>query len=116
MTVRGRTEHGVREFLRRADHAIIPGAGETGEGAGAMAAPPIESGTRSGHGRVFTREELEDWQKVFACMPPLTLEIFLLSMVDGLSEREIAHRFGLFRWQVRRHMVRAIRIIDRQRR
>jgi len=116
MKVMGRTGRGVRGFLRRADHAIIPGAGEAGEGAGAMAALPIESGAPSGHGRVFTREELEHWQKVSACMPPLTLEIFLLGMVDGLSEREIARRLGLFRWQVRRHMVRAIRIIDRQRR
>lgn len=116
MKVMGRTGRGVRGFLRRADHAIIPGADETGEGAGAMAALPIESGAPSGYGRVFTREELEHWRKVSACMPPLTLEIFLLSMADGLSEHEIARRLGLFRWQVRRHMVRAIRIIDRQRR
>lgn len=46
-------------------------------------------------------------------MPARTRMIFLANRVEGLSYAEIARREGLFRWQVRRHMLRAIRIIAR---
>ncbi|WP_327754028.1 sigma factor-like helix-turn-helix DNA-binding protein (plasmid) [Sphingobium sp. SJ10-10] len=46
-------------------------------------------------------------------MPARTRMIFFANRVEGLSYAEIARREGLFRWQVRRHMLRAIRIIAR---
>ena len=46
-------------------------------------------------------------------MPARTRMIFIANRVEGLSYAEIARREGLFRWQVRRHMLRAIRIIAR---
>jgi len=47
-------------------------------------------------------------------MPKRTLDIFIASQVEGLSYVEIAKREGLFLWQVRRHMLRAIRIVTRE--
>jgi DNA-directed RNA polymerase specialized sigma24 family protein len=47
-------------------------------------------------------------------MPSRTRAIFIASQVEGLSYAEIARREGLFLWQVRRHMLRAIRIIARE--
>lgn len=58
--------------------------------------------------------KIEKAKAAFARMPKRTLEIFLLSQVEGLSYVEIAKREGLFLWQVRRHMLRAIRIIARE--
>ena len=49
-----------------------------------------------------------------ARMPSRTRAIFIASQVEGLSYAEIARREGLFLWQVRRHMLRAIRIIARE--
>lgn len=46
-------------------------------------------------------------------VPARTRMIFIANRVEGLSYAEIARREGLFRWQVRRHMLRAIRIIAR---
>lgn len=56
-------------------------------------------------------ERIEKAKAAFARMPKRTLDIFILSQVEGLSYVEIAKREGLFLWQVRRHMLRAIRII-----
>lgn len=46
-------------------------------------------------------------------MPARTRRVFVAHRVEGLSYAEIAEREGLFHWQVRRHMLRAIRIIAR---
>jgi DNA-directed RNA polymerase specialized sigma24 family protein len=39
--------------------------------------------------------------------------VFVANRVEGLSYAEIAKREGMFLWQVKRHMLRAIRIITR---
>jgi len=57
---------------------------------------------------------IEKAKAAFARMSKRTLKIFILSQVEGLSYVEIAKREGLFLWQVRRHMLRAIRIIARE--
>lgn len=57
---------------------------------------------------------IEKAEAAFARMSKRTLKIFILSQVEGLSYVEIAKREGLFLWQVRRHMLRAIRIIVRE--
>lgn len=46
-------------------------------------------------------------------MPARTRMVFLANRVEGLSYAEIARREGMFLWQVKRHMLRAIRIITR---
>ena len=53
----------------------------------------------------------EKAKAALARMPKRTLDIFIANQVEGLSYVEIARREGLFLWQVRRHMLRAIRII-----
>lgn len=67
----------------------------------------------TGTDRTPTAAELVHWKAVFERLPRLTLEVFLLGWVDGYSEARIAQRLGLYRWQVRRHMVRAIAMINR---
>lgn len=56
-------------------------------------------------------ENIEKAKAAFARMSKRTLKIFILSQVEGLTYVEIAKRERLFLWQVRRHMLRAIRII-----
>jgi len=46
-------------------------------------------------------------------MPARTRMVFVANRVEGLSYAEIAKREGMFLWQVKRHMLRAIRIITR---
>ena len=47
-------------------------------------------------------------------MPARTFAIFVASRVEGLSYAEIAEREHIALWRVRRHMLRAVRIIARE--
>lgn len=47
-------------------------------------------------------------------MPARTRMVFVANRVEGLSYVEIAKRERMFLWQVKRHMLRAIRIITRE--
>ena len=47
-------------------------------------------------------------------MPARTRMVFVANRVEGLSYAEIAKREGMFLWQVKRHMLRAIRFITRE--
>ena len=60
-------------------------------------------------------EDRERMRAVLLSLPEPTLRVFLASRVHGLSYRRIAKRYRMPLWQVRRHMLRAIRHIDRHR-
>ena len=62
-----------------------------------------------------TEADRERMRAVLLSLPEPTLQVFLASRVHGLSYRRIAKRYRMPLWQVRRHMLRAIRHIDRYR-
>ena len=62
-----------------------------------------------------TEEHRERMRAVLLSLPGPTLQVFLASRVHGLSYHRIAKRYRIPLWQVRRHMLRAIRHIDRNR-
>ena len=67
------------------------------------------------HGDNHTEEGRERMREVLLSLPKPTLRVFLANRVHGLSYRRIAKRYGMPLWQVRWHMLRAIRHIDRHR-
>lgn len=68
------------------------------------------------HRALASREELARWDAILSALKPRTLDIFLLSRIDGLTYKEIAARFGMSSWTVKKHMMKAIAHIDRHRR
>lgn len=58
-------------------------------------------------------EALAHYRAVLETLSPRTREVFLLSRVDGLNERQIARALGMWRWSVRRHMVQAMAALAR---
>lgn len=68
------------------------------------------------HRELEAREELAHYDKVLRQLKPRTLEVFLLSRVDGYTYKEIAGRLGISQWSVKRHMLKAIAHIDQNRR
>jgi RNA polymerase sigma-70 factor (ECF subfamily) len=62
-----------------------------------------------------TEEDRERMRAVLLSLPKPTLRVFLANRVHGLSYCRIAKRYRMPLWQVRRHMLRAIRHIDRYR-
>ena len=67
------------------------------------------------HRTLEAREELGHWTAVLRRLDSSTLEIFLLSRVDGFTYKEIAEHLGTSVWSVKRHMVKAIAHIDQHR-
>ena len=67
------------------------------------------------HQIVESREELAQWEAILSKLKPRTLEIFLLSRVDGLSYKEIASHLGMTIFNVKWHMMSAIRHVARHR-
>lgn len=67
------------------------------------------------HQVVESREELAQWEAILSNLKPRTLEIFLLSRVDGLTNKEIASHLGMTIFNVKWHMVSAIRHVARNR-
>lgn len=68
------------------------------------------------HRELVGRQELEHFGVVLRKLKPRTIEIFLLSRVDGYTYKEIADRLGMTVFGVKRHMLKAIAHIDRHRR
>ena len=68
------------------------------------------------HRALEGREELQHWDEVLSRLKPKTREIFLLSRVDGWSYKEIASHYGMTIWGVKKHMMKAIAHVDRNRR
>ena len=68
------------------------------------------------HRELVGRQELEHFDEILRQLKPRTLEIFLLSRVDGYSYKEIAGRLGMTLFGVKFHMLKAIGHIDRHRR
>lgn len=68
------------------------------------------------HRELESREELAHYERVLLQLKPMTLQIFLLSRVDGFTYKEIAGQLGTSLWSVKRHMLKAIAHIDRHRR
>jgi RNA polymerase sigma factor (sigma-70 family) len=67
------------------------------------------------HQIVESREELAQWEVILSKLKPRTLEIFLLSRVDGLTYSQIASQLGMTIFNVKWHMVTAIRHVARHR-
>lgn len=68
------------------------------------------------HRELASREELAEWEAILHELTPRTLEVFLLSRVDGCTYKEIAKRLGMTTFGVNKHMVKAIAHINRSRR
>jgi RNA polymerase sigma factor (sigma-70 family) len=62
------------------------------------------------------REELFEWEKILSRLKPRTLEIFLLSRIDGYTYSDIATQLGMTVWNVKNHMIKAIAHVERHRR
>ena len=67
------------------------------------------------HQIVAGREELAHWEAILSKLKPRTLEIFLLGRVDGLTYNQIASALDMTIWNVKRHMLVAIRHVARHR-
>jgi RNA polymerase sigma-70 factor (ECF subfamily) len=68
------------------------------------------------HRQLEGRQELDHYTTVLRQLKPKTLEIFLLSRVDGFTYKEIAAKIGMSVWGVKRQMLKAIAHIDQHRR
>lgn len=68
------------------------------------------------HRELEGRQELAHYTAVLRELKPKTLEIFLLSRVDGFTYKEIAVKVGMSVWGVKRQMLKAIAHIDKHRR
>lgn len=68
------------------------------------------------HRELEGRQELDHYTAILRQLKPKTLEIFLLSRVDGFTYKEIADKVGMSVWGVKKQMLRAIAHIDQHRR
>lgn len=60
-------------------------------------------------------EAIEHARRILLELPDATLDIFIANRVHGMRYRDIAKERRVPLWVVRRHMLRAIRHIDRRR-
>jgi RNA polymerase sigma-70 factor (ECF subfamily) len=68
------------------------------------------------HRELEGRQELAHYTAILRELKPRTLEIFLLSRVDGFTYKEIAVKVGMSVWGVKRQMLKAIAHLDQHRR
>lgn len=78
---------------------------------------PIEAGLIAfadddQHREIEARQQAEAWRKILEELPPLTLDVFLLNRIDGLTYDAIANRLGISKPRVQKHIVKALRHID----
>lgn len=78
---------------------------------------PIEAGLQvpaadDQHHQLEARQRAEAWRKILTELPPLTLDVFLLNRVEGLTYNEIADRLGISKGRVQKRIVKALRHID----
>ena len=67
------------------------------------------------HQIIASRDELAAWEAILSKLKPRTLEIFLLSRVDGFTYNEVAAKLGMTIWNVKKHMRKAIQHVERYR-
>lgn len=67
------------------------------------------------HRDLVGREELHHFNAILQQLKPRTLEIFLLSRVEGYTYKQIARKLGVTVWGVKWHMLKAIEHVDRHR-
>jgi RNA polymerase sigma factor (sigma-70 family) len=60
---------------------------------------------------VSDRQELRQVAMLIASLPPKCRQAFLLRKVDGLSQREIAHRMGVSEGTVEKHIAKGVRLL-----
>ena len=60
---------------------------------------------------VSDRQELRHVAMLIAQLPPKCREAFLLRKVEGLSQREIAHRMGVSEGTVEKHIAKGVRLL-----
>ena len=108
-------------YLRRIATNLLRDRAERGSTRLAQISVPLVEGLDrpidfDQHRELEAREELAHYDGVLRQLKPRTLEVFLLSRVDGYSYKEIAGRLGISLWSVKRDMLKAIAHIDRNRR
>ncbi|PJG47163.1 hypothetical protein CAF53_02090 [Sphingobium sp. LB126] len=64
------------------------------------------------HRELEARQQAEVWRKILEELPPLTLDVFLLNRIEGLTYDAIANRLGISKPRVQKHIVKALRHID----
>lgn len=107
-------------YLRRIATNLLRDRTERGSTRLSLVSAPIVEGLDAPadddqHRALEAREELGYWEAVLRRLPARTLEIFLLSRVDGFTYKEIADHLDTSVWSVKRHMVKAIAYIDQNR-
>lgn len=108
-------------YLRRIAINLVRDRAERGTTRLAQISVPLVEGLHrpidfDPHRELEAREELAHYEAVLRQLRPRTLEVFLLSRVDGYSYKEIATRLGISVWSVKRDMLKAIAHLDRNRR
>ncbi len=82
----------------------------------AIAEAPEDPSTVDQHRELVGREDLEHYTRVLQQLPARTLEIFLLSRVEGYTYKMIASELNITLRSVKRDMLKAIAFIDQHRR
>jgi RNA polymerase sigma-70 factor (ECF subfamily) len=90
--------------LRRSRVVSIRSVGQMEEFGFASAEPTPER-------QVADREELHNLAVAIAALPPRCRDAFTLRRVEGLSQREVAHRLGVSENTVEKHVGKAIRYL-----
>jgi RNA polymerase sigma-70 factor (ECF subfamily) len=81
-----------------------------------IAEAPDDPSSIDQHRELIGREDLEHYTRVLQQLHPRTLEIFLLSRVEGYTYKMIAAELGITLRSVKRRMLEAIAFIDQHRR
>lgn len=71
----------------------------------------FEADDPGAHRQLSARQELQRLADAIAGLPPRCREVFVLRKVDGLSQRQVAHRTGLSESTVEKHVGKAIRLL-----
>ena len=107
-------------YLRRIATNLLRDRAERGSTRLAMVSVPLlddidTPADDDQHRALEGREEWERWTSVLRCLPAITLEVFLLSRVDGFTYQEIAEHLDISVWSVKRRMTKAIAHLDQNR-
>ena len=107
-------------YLRRIATNLLRDRAERGSTRIAAASVPLEEALHAPadddpHRTVEGREEWNRWAVILRDLPSRTLDVFLLSRVDGFTYQEIAEHLDTNVWSVKRHMMKAIAHLDQNR-
>jgi len=108
-------------YLKRIATNLLRDRAERGSTRISRASVPLDEGLAQPapfdqHRELVGRQELDHFNQILRQLKPRTLEIFLLSRIDGYTYKEIAGRLGVTVFSVKFHMLKAIGHIDRHRR